>query len=57
MAKDTRTEAEKYEDAIRRQDAVELREKRRERMAEILPAILERLDKKYAADGEPEGAA
>ncbi len=32
--------------ARRRQDEVELREKRRERIAEILPAILKRLEKK-----------
>ncbi len=43
-----------YEDAIRRQDAVELREKRRERMAEILPRVIDRLDKKYVAGGDPD---
>ncbi len=48
------TAAMSYEDAIRRQDAVELREKRRERIAEIVPRVIAMLDKKYAADGEPD---
>ncbi len=40
--KDTRAEAEKYEDAIARQDATELSEKRRERLAKLFRDIKER---------------
>ena len=51
------TAAMSYEDAIRRQDAVELSEKRRKKIAEILPAIIKRVEKKYAAEGGPEAAS
>ncbi len=48
------TAAMSYEDAIRRQDEAELRQKRCERIAEIVPAVLKRLENKRAAEGDPD---
>ncbi len=47
--KDTRTEAEKYQDAIARQDAAERSEARRERLAELLSDDFERAQKRKAS--------